>query len=217
MYCRKSYLHSRRLRHRRSEKGASIVESMLSMLVIFLILFGLLQIFHLSLARAVADYAAFRGARSAAVGFRDSLANREARVFSIPASGLMTYPRKSQEFGTQQEQFAFEQTAVERYMDGTEWLDYEYWDGTFERHRNPDCPLYGQELHGANCPKCQRYGKQPQVTSDKVGRTKETVEYTFRFLDYPLDLPMRKAITRQTNTDIKSEVKLTNHSSSFLE
>ena len=76
------------LKHR--ERGATIIESMFTIMVLMLILFGLMQLFHVVLARNVAMFASFRGARSAAVGFSDYLVGREAKVQAIPASGPMT-------------------------------------------------------------------------------------------------------------------------------
>lgn len=56
-------------KNRKREHGAAIVESLLSMFVIFLVLFGLLQVFYFVIGQYFIDYAAIRGARSRAVGF----------------------------------------------------------------------------------------------------------------------------------------------------
>ena len=56
---------------RKGEHGSAILESFLSMILLGMILFGILQLFQLALADMVTDYAAFRGARSAAVHFRN--------------------------------------------------------------------------------------------------------------------------------------------------
>ena len=72
--CLRPALYARR----KGEHGSAILESFLSMILLGMILFGILQLFQLVLADMVTDYAAFRGARSAAVGFRDEYAIREA-------------------------------------------------------------------------------------------------------------------------------------------
>lgn len=62
------------------------------MFVIFLVLFGLLQVFYFVIGQYFIDYAAIRGARSRAVGFRDYLIGREVRVMPFPPREI-SFPR----------------------------------------------------------------------------------------------------------------------------
>ena len=199
-----------RIVRRRGVRAAAIVESMISMLVILLILFGLLQLFHLSLAKVVSDYAAFRSARSAAVGFCDDLAVREAKVKSIPAAGLMTEPQKSSYFGSNQTQFAFEKTAVERYMNGTQYLNYEHWNDGKTVHNNYHCPYYGLSRTGGEAG-CRCKCKPGTYAACEITRFTDYVRATFKFHEYPLDFPLHDAFFREDGITVGETVSLTNY------
>ena len=206
-----------RIMRGRGVRGAAIVESMISMMIILLILFGLLQLFQLSLAKVAADYAAFRAARSAAVGFNDTLASREARIKAIPASGQMTNPiRSSSYFGSNKSLFHFEKTAIERYMKGTQYLEYEHWNSKKNIHDNYHCPYYGRERakDDAGC-KCISSSGASAVC--EITRTLDAVKATFNFKNYPLNIPLHDAFLREDGITVGETVSLTNYSSSFLE
>ena len=111
------------------ERGQTIVETILSMIFLCLLIFGLLQVFHIAVASLVTKYSAFYAARSYAVGFSDEghgarwnrqLVYKAARVRAIPASGRRIFPS-----GTDSEQ-----SVIWRYLtDTNQWLEYEYWWG----------------------------------------------------------------------------------------
>ena len=205
-----------RILRRRGVRGAAIVESMISMMVVLLILFGLLQLFHLSLAKVISDYAAFRAARSASVGFCDDLAFREAKVKSIPAAGLMTEPEKSSYFGSNQTQFSFEKTAIERYMDGTQYLDYEYWNDAKAIHSSYHCPYYGRARTGGEAG-CRCQCAPGSYTACGITRFSDAVRATFSFHEYPLRMPLHDAFLPENGITVGETVSLTNYSSSYLE
>ena len=77
---------------KRLQRGSAIVEGVISMLLICLILFGLLQIFLLYTTQEFTDYTAFRSARSLSVGFADELTALEVRARALPVSGTVLYP-----------------------------------------------------------------------------------------------------------------------------
>jgi len=104
----------------KNEKGQAIIESVMCMLVTFLILFGLLQIFYLSVAQMITDYSAFTSARSAAVGFLNDKVIRNARVASIGASGRLVMGGA---YGLNQDESMW----IQDYIGGNRELDYEYW------------------------------------------------------------------------------------------
>ena len=204
------------LKHR--ERGATIIESMFTIMVLMLILFGLLQLFHISLARNVAMYASFRGARSAAVGFADYLAGREAKVQAIPAAGPMSEYRTSAEFGTAYQQFYYERTAVPRFMNGEQWLNYEYWgSATPVYHTDYKCPSYGLLRGNGNmeCACSESCGDKPSTIFD-CNRMGDRLTFSFEFRNYPFRMPMYEAFTNECSIDIKAETQLTNHSDSYL-
>lgn len=205
-------------RGRRACGGAAILESVLVMVVLLLILFGFLQLFQLSMARAFADFAAFRGARSACVGFRDFLVQREARIRAIPASGVMITPGESRSFDSAADQFAFEKSVIPLYSKGRQYLEYDHWiSGSPDFHTNYHCPYYGlpssSGSEGCVC-SCAAGKATVQVNT---ARTEESVRTVFRFRDYPFVMPLREAFFQGNGMDISSEVKLTNHASSILQ
>ena len=131
-----------RKNHRSSRRRyATILEAFLAFLVLLLIFFGIIQLYLLSLANMVSEYAAFRGARSSAVGFVNDLVLREARVKTIPVSGAMVLPERSTDIGDIATQYARERVHIEHYMTGERWLEYEYWAGGQVRHNNYKCHL----------------------------------------------------------------------------
>ncbi len=112
---------------RMRQRGTAIVESLLAMFVIFLVLFGLLQVFYFVVGQYFIDYAAIRGARSRAVGFRDYLIRREIRVNALPASGDIVSPTLDE--NSLADRMTKERSYINSYIGGYRWLEYEYWDG----------------------------------------------------------------------------------------
>ena len=130
----------------RDESGQAIVESLMCSMVIMIVLIGLLQIFHLGVAKLLTDYSAFRTARSSCVGFADYLIDRSSRVGAIGASGKMLESQNSTEFSSPMAQFAAEEFMIPEYISGDRWLKYEYWYG----ENTYDSPYYyGYDTSGA--------------------------------------------------------------------
>ena len=193
---------------RKGEHGSAILESFLSMILLGLILFGILQLFQLIVTDMVTDYAAFRGARSAAVGFRDEYAIREALIKSAPVSGAMVVPdSRGVSVGT-------EQSLLRGYMEGERKLEYANWVGEDAIHTDYRCSHYGEPLVGG-CSICSR-GKGHYVDAS-VNGFDQTMHFKFEFVNYPLDLPLHDWLTGQESVNISAEAELTNHSSAFLE
>ena len=196
---------------RRGERGSAILESFLSMLLLGMILFGVLQLFQLALAQMIADYAAFRGARSAAVGFREEQAFIESLIKAAPASGHLQFEDHRTPSLYQQE-FILEQFMHQKK--GYEHVDYSYWSGDVRYHTDYRCPDYGRPMRGG-CSVCQ-LPKKPYVEASVYGFD-ETMRFDFSFKNYPLTVPFYKFITGHESVTISSEAELTNHSSRFLE
>ena len=120
-----------------NQRGATIVESMICMLLLCLVLFGLLQVFQWTMAKMVCEYSSFYAAKARAVGFADTLSVKFARVAAIAASGQDTgsdkEPRQDTFRGANgvidingyQQQLAIR---AQKYMISPDSsINYEYW------------------------------------------------------------------------------------------
>lgn len=177
---------------RKREKGQTISEAIMCMLILCLIFFGLLQIFYISVAQMITDYSAFTAARCRAVGFADYLVHRNARVAAIGASGAITYPEGDAMTYSNSplQQFGAESIRIPEYISGERWLDYEYWRGD-----NDEGTYLGVGIsNGIN-----------------------TVRATSQFHSYPLDFPMRAAFTNSETVDISGNAQIMDYASYYLE
>ena len=199
---------------RKGEHGAAILESFLCMVLIGMILFGILQIFQLVVADMVTDYAAFRGARSAAVGFRDELALREALVKAAPVSGPLVIPNYGSYSGYGWNQLETEKSLLRGFMQGERLVEYADWVGKDRYHMSYQCPHYGQPLIGG-CSICGS-GGQHHVRAGAQGFD-QSMRFRFEFVNYPLSIPLHDWLTGRESITISGESELTNHSSAFLE
>ena len=194
---------------RRGEHGSAILESFLSMLLLGLILFGVLQLFQLALAQMVADYAAFRGARSAAVGLKNEWAYIESLVKAAPASGHLQFEDHRRPSLYQEE------AILEKFMyqkKGYEHVNYSYWDGDVQFHTDYRCPDYGLPMRGG-CSIC-RLSNKPRAELSVNPVTKSCV---FSFVNYPLTIPFYKFITGHESVTITGEARVANYSERILE
>ena len=194
--------------HRKGEHGSAILESFLSMILLGMILFGILQLFQLAVADMVTDYAAFRGARSAAVGFNDGYAYREAEVKVAPVSGHIVRP------DDRNKSLEHEKSLLKSYMMDEAQVVYSNWVSKSLIHSNYHCPDYGKRLRGV-CSKCSFL--PIRGTDISVQSFGETTRFRFEFFNYPLELPLHDWLTGRDTINISGEAELTNHSSAFLE
>ena len=181
-------------------RGSAIIEAVISMLLICMILFGLLQFFYYAAAQMVTDYAAFRAARSEAVGFDDIRVSMEGHLKAISASGRMRRPfDMTQDVANQSNtsaigQFRFERLAIIDYMENRRPLAYEYWAHQFNTSKVHETAL--------------------SIKSSSMGNSlKEEAVFT----DYPWIMPFRKAFVTDGKIDIKGESKMSRHSAQYLE
>jgi len=184
------------------------------MILLGIILFGILQLFQLALADMVTEYAAFRGARSAAVGFRNEYAIREALIKSVPASGPMITPNPSRYAGFNRRSVETEKSLLQGYMEGNREVEYANWLGEDRYHTDYHCPQYGERLYG-NCSVCGKCRKH--FVDASVQGFDQTMHFKFEFVNYPLEIPLHDWLTGRDSITISSEAELTNHSSAFLE
>lgn len=116
------------IRLRKSETGQSIVEGTLCLLFLCLLIFGLLQIFYISVAQLFTDYSGFFAARSATVGFAPYIVTRTARASAVAASGTPPSPGVSGRTPSSGE--GGEYLWIKDYQAGRRGLSYPYWDGS---------------------------------------------------------------------------------------
>jgi len=197
---------------RKGEHGSAILESFFSMILLGMILFGILQLFQLAVADMITDYAAFRGARSAAVGFRDEYAIREALIKSAPVSGAMISPERGGY--TDWSGVESEKSLLRGYMEGDRHVEYANWVGEDRYHMNYQCPHYGELLIGG-CSLCSR-NRNHYVRASAQGFD-QSMRFKFEFVHYPLNIPLHDWLTGRDSINISGEVELTNHSSAYLE
>lgn len=74
------------------KSGQATPESCLVIALLSLVLFGILQVARLAVARETLDYAAAAGARARTVGFNDFMIHKVVRVANIPNAGAMETP-----------------------------------------------------------------------------------------------------------------------------
>ncbi len=197
-----------RRRRRRGEHGQAILENLLAMLVLCLILFGLLQVFHLAVAQFLTRYSAFCTGRAYAVGFADYLLYRSARVGAIGASGRLVSPN-NQTYGSPVAQYYGERMMIPEYISGIRWLEYEYWRGGNEYDGRYYAP-------GIAPPQTRiGHGYQPTTTG--------LIDLNVQFRNYPFAIfdlmdPQRAWFdTAEDAVDITGNAQVANHAADYLQ
>ncbi len=188
-------------RLRRHERGAAMVEALLSMFVILLVLFGMLQVFYFFTGQVFTDYAALRGARSRAVGFKEYLVARELRVNAIGGSGILVEPALTSfdvsvsSGDSSANQLTVEKSLIQRYMTGSRWIEYEYWFGR-AAHENR---RVNTELHYS------------------ISNPSNKVDITALFTDYAFPDTYTKRLFFGNGIDLTGEASLSDHAQVYLE
>jgi hypothetical protein len=203
---RKKRVKLRKSLHGR-ESGQTILESTLSMLVLSLILFGLLQIFHLSVAQMVTDFSAFYSAKSRSVGLKDYLIARTARWTAVPASGPLVWP-DTLETGTGQNIIEAENIALQEYYSGNRWLEYQYWFGENQ---------YGEEWSSSvETPQTTLTDSTSEQLNGTVKATVEFHNYPFPFFDL-MDPGRVWFETGQSPPTVQGSSRMMNYCDYYLE
>jgi hypothetical protein len=193
--------------------GQTIVESLMCSMIIMIILVGLLQVFHLGIAKLLTDYSAFRTARSSCVGFADYLLDRSSRVAAIGASGKMLESQTSADFSSSMEQFASEEFMIPEYISGNRWLKYEYWFG----ENTYDAPLYygyDTDLHPPNTTLWNLHSTAGLAVNDTVTFN----NYPFPFFDlFDRNRVIFSSIDSSFKSiDVTGSSNITNHARDYL-
>ena len=77
---------------RRLRRGQAMVETVLAVLIVTAVFFGLFRLSRLLSGKILLEHAAMRVARARAVGFNDFMCTKAARVSVIPVSGKRLWP-----------------------------------------------------------------------------------------------------------------------------
>lgn len=146
-------------RTRTSRSGQSLIESMIVVVIVCLIFFGLFQVSQLYAAKAVLTLAANATARARMVGFNDFMVYKVARAATIPNAGRIETPDVTRSGGManfiqtetpgvvwdvalhagqpSSPQYQAEWSRIPLYLSATRWgdlpaiLDYANWDDVF--------------------------------------------------------------------------------------
>ncbi len=130
----------------KSETGGTLVESMFCMLIICLIFFGLLQIFHWSVAKILCEYSSFYAAKGEALGYKWDLVRQGARVAMMGASGedLSTNPVR-----VPYHKYALAEQADAAMNMGNSGVDFEYWNENITSSSNkPQISIRTEPIEG---------------------------------------------------------------------
>ena len=120
------------IRHRRSEKGSTTFEAIMAIVILFFIVFSMLQIYHWCMSKQVCQYSAFYTNKWVSLGYQEQFSLRAARVAAIPICGPNVGAGDDDE------------TAAEYYMMGGDGsgVQYEYWHPRTKTNKSPTLSAY---------------------------------------------------------------------------
>ena len=195
---------------RRRRAGQALLESCLVMALLSLLLFGVLQVARLYLARETLDYAAVAGARARTVGFNDFMVHKVVRVAAIPNAGRLLNP------------------AVERapglaalWGAATPGLLWDYalraspGSPQFELERSR-VPLYLAAENGGELAAILDYERWDDLRYTVVESSAAEVRADTR-QDLPLTLPFHRAFYADDEVTLDGRADLENHAALYLE
>ncbi len=116
------------MRKNKTERGATILESLMCILFLCLIFFGLMQIFQWSMAQMLTEYSSFYASKAYSLGYSRSIIERASRIAITGASGEDTSATPTVAPFTQRNL----SDAASEYMSygqyGPSVINYEYWE-----------------------------------------------------------------------------------------
>ncbi len=219
---------------RKNEKGQAILESLIALILVCLVFFGLMQVFYLSMANMTTEYASFCAARSRSVGFREELVKRATKVSLIPASGRLKqlYAGSYNNNGyynfvgswtgveTTYQQFHEEASAIPIYLSygnrpGYCMLNYEYWEKgeDFHSYYYDDYDYKQLDDHLDDMKGVVDKASVEIETSNLDG----VITADVGFSEYPLIFPIARSFIGKRNLNIKSQAKVKENYSNYLD
>lgn len=120
-------------RRKKSEHGGTTFEAIMAIVILFFMVFAMLQIYHWCMAKQVCLYSAFYTNKWTSLGYRNEYSLRAARVAAIPISGPSVGSGDDNEL------------AAEHYMMGgnASGVYYEYWHPRTIVNQSPTLSVYG--------------------------------------------------------------------------
>ena len=85
---------ARRCARRRGQRGQAIIETVMGVMLLSLIFFGLVQVCYLHIAQLITHHAAFVSARSYIVGYRQGIVERAKEIGTIGLAGRLEFPEQ---------------------------------------------------------------------------------------------------------------------------
>ncbi len=116
------------MRKKKPERGATILESLMCILLLCLLFLGLMQIFQWSMAKMLSEYSSFYAAKAYSLGYAKSIVDRAARVAITGASGqdVSNIPAAVPYSRENLSDTAEEYMLYGRY--GPHGINFEYWE-----------------------------------------------------------------------------------------
>jgi hypothetical protein len=116
------------MRRKKAERGATILESLICIMLLCLIFFGLMQIFQWSMAQMLTEYSSFYAAKAYSLGYSRSIVERASRIAITGASGrdVSGTPVTAPFTQTKLSNAASEYMSYGQY--GSSAINYEYWE-----------------------------------------------------------------------------------------
>lgn len=118
---------TKKINHK-GQEGSSIFESMVAIILLCLIFFGVMQVFHFAMTQMVCNYAAFNGGKALSLGYTKRITDKTIRLSSLGISGKdRSKPKLNPKLYDQYDL----RTRMQLYMTtGNANVDFEYWDTT---------------------------------------------------------------------------------------
>ena len=118
------------------ESGSTTVEALMAVVILFMIAFAMIQVYHWCMTKQFCQYSAFYTSKSLALGYQEDVALRAARVAAIAISGSSVGTGDDDEY------------SAENYMvygDGS-GVSYQYWHP--RGYKPPSLSVYGSVRDG---------------------------------------------------------------------
>lgn len=188
--------------------GQAMVESCLVIALLALVLFGILQVARLSMAREALDYAAVAAARARTVGFNDFMIHKVVRVANIPNAGRMVTPTLTRHEGGW----------WGNLTPGDAWnvaLQATPGSPQYELERSR-IPLYLAAEHGGQLQAILDYEDWEDLRHSVGTPADQMIEVNTR-QELPLTLPFHRAFYAADDITLEGEATLEDHASLYLE
>ncbi len=190
------------------KSGQAMLESCLVIALLAFVLFGLLQVARLSVARETMDYAAVAAARARTVGFNDFMIQKVVRVANIPNAGRMETPTLVRDTGG----------AWGDLTPGVAWdtaLRATPGSPQYELERSR-IPLYLAAENGGQLQAILEYEDWDDLHHNVGTPADQMIEVRTR-QDIPITLPFHRAFYAADEITMKGEATLEDHASLYLE